>query len=163
MTQEEILKTVTSYHARDVTVTGGEPLAQRGCIKLLRALCDGGYRVSLETSGALDLSLVDARVMKVVDLKTPASKESQRNCYSNVALLGRDDQLKFVICDRPDYEWARAQLYQRRLHERCEVLFSPCHGKMDAARLADWILADALPVRLQVQLHKYLWGDVRGR
>jgi len=146
-----------------VCVTGGEPLAQRGCLELLRGLCDAGLRVSLETSGALDISGVDARVTRVVDIKTPASGEVGRNRWENLDLLRGSDQLKLVICDRADYEWARAQLQSRQLVKRCPVLFSPSHGQLAPATLAGWILEDRLPVRFQMQLHKALWGDVPGR
>jgi 7-carboxy-7-deazaguanine synthase len=149
--------------ARHVCVTGGEPLAQRGCLELLRGLCDAGLRVSLETSGALDISGVDARVTRVVDIKTPASGEVDRNRWDNLDLLRGSDQLKLVICDRADYEWARELLQSRQLVERCPVLFSPSHGQLAPATLAGWILEDRLPVRFQMQLHKALWGDVPGR
>ena len=149
--------------ARHVCVTGGEPLAQPRCLELLRQLCDAGLQVSLETSGALDIREVDPRVSRVVDLKTPASGEQERNRYENLDFLTPRDQLKFVLCDRPDYEWARAQVMERRLHERCQVLFSPSWGQLEAATLAGWIVEDRLPVRFQVQLHKLLWGDTPGR
>ncbi|MBA2591513.1 MAG: 7-carboxy-7-deazaguanine synthase QueE [Gammaproteobacteria bacterium] len=158
---EEILMAVGRYATRYVTVTGGEPLAQPACLALLTRLCDAGYRVSLETGGALDISGVDARVMKVVDLKTPGSGEAHRNLYDNLRYLNERDEVKFVICDRNDYEWARARL--RALALPCEVLFSPSHGQLDPALLADWVLADGLAVRFQIQLHKVLWGDVPGR
>lgn len=159
----EILQTIGDYRTRHVTVTGGEPLAQKNCLDLLRQLCDEGYEVSLETSGFLDIKGVDPRVMKILDLKTPASGEENKNRLENLDYLIPHDQIKFVICDETDYQWAKQMLRQYRLHERCEVLFSPAHGQMDAARLADWILRDKLPVRFQIQLHKYLWGDERGR
>jgi len=159
----DVLSTVAAYSTRYITVTGGEPLAQKNCLHLLTQLCDEDFMVSLETSGALDISGVDPRVRRILDLKTPGSGEAQKNLYSNLALLGPCDEIKVVICDRPDYEWARRQLTEHRLYERCEVLFSPVHGKLDARELADWILQDRLPVRLQIQLHKYLWGDERGR
>lgn len=158
-----IVAEVAGHGARHVCVTGGEPLAQKRCLILLQRLCDAGYEVSLETSGALDISFVDARVRKVVDFKTPASGEMERNRWDNIACLSPHDQVKFVICDRADYEWSVQRMYEYRLHERCQVLFSPSHGQADARELAEWILADRLPVRLQVQLHKYLWGDERGR
>lgn len=163
MTLEAILEQVGSYRTQYVTVTGGEPLAQKACLPLLQRLCDAGYRVSLETSGALDVAAVDPRVSKVMDLKTPGSGEVERNRYENIELLGPQDQLKFVICGRADYDWARGQLATHDLGGRCEVLFSPGHGQQDAAELADWILQDRLPVRFQLQLHKYLWGNERGR
>lgn len=161
MSLEEILMAVGQHATRYVTVTGGEPLAQPACLALLTRLCDTGYRVSLETGGALDISGVDARVMKVVDLKTPGSGEAHRNLYDNLRYLNERDEVKFVICDRNDYEWARARL--RELALPCEVLFSPSHGQLDPALLADWVLTDHLPVRFQIQLHKVLWGDVPGR
>lgn len=154
---------VASYSPRYVTVTGGEPLAQPACRELLARLAERGYEVSLETSGALDIAGIDRRVSVVMDLKTPASGEEARNRYENVTLLKANDQVKFVICDRADYDWSRAKLREHRLAERCDVLFSPAHGQLAPGQLADWILADRLPVRLQVQLHKILWGDVPGR
>jgi 7-carboxy-7-deazaguanine synthase len=158
-----ILGRVAGYGPRYVTVTGGEPLAQRNCLTLLRALCDAGYTVSLETSGALPVDAVDPRVVKVMDLKTPGSGEVEKNRYENLAVLGSSDQIKFVICDRADYEWARALIARYRLDAVCELLFSPSHGQQDPAQLAEWILEDRLPVRLQLQLHKQLWGNARGR
>ncbi|HNI65535.1 MAG TPA: 7-carboxy-7-deazaguanine synthase QueE, partial [Pseudomonadales bacterium] len=147
-----------------VCVTGGEPLAQPRCLDLLVRLCDLGYRVSLETSGAIDLDGVDARVVKVMDLKTPGSGEVERNLWRNLDLLNPHDQIKLVLRDRRDYEWARFMLDQHRLPERVEaVLFSPCQGELDPARLAQWMLDDRLPVRFQLQLHKVLWGDQPGR
>jgi 7-carboxy-7-deazaguanine synthase len=162
-TLEQIESKVRDYAPRYVTVTGGEPLAQPACRTLLKRLADAGYEVSLETSGALDISDIDTRVSVVMDLKTPGSGEASRNHYANIAHLKSHDQVKFVICDRADYEWSRAQVAEHRLSERCEVLFSPSYGQMNPGTLADWILADRLPVRLQVQLHKILWGDVPGR
>lgn len=158
----EILGRVAGFQARHVTVTGGEPLAQPACLPLLEQLCDAGYCVSLETSGALDVGGVDPRVTKVLDLKTPGSGEVGRNLYRNLELLVPRDQVKFVICDRADYEWARAQIAEHRLAGRCELLFSPAWGQQDPARLAEWILEDRLPVRFQLQLHKILWGDEPG-
>jgi 7-carboxy-7-deazaguanine synthase len=163
MTIEAVLESVRAHGAKYVTVTGGEPLAQKNCLMLLERLCDGGFDVSLETSGAIDVSRVDPRVVKILDVKTPASGESAKNRFENLALLGPRDQIKFVICDRADYEWSKALVARERLAARCEVLFSPCHGRLAPGELADWILADRLPVRLQIQLHKVLWGDVRGR
>jgi 7-carboxy-7-deazaguanine synthase len=160
---DAILAEVARHGVRHVCVTGGEPLAQKRCINLLRALCDAGYEVSLETSGAIDIAPVDARVSRVVDLKTPGSKEMHRNLLSNVPLLTARDQVKFVVCDRADYEWARAMLAEHALASRCEVLFSPSFGQVGARELAEWILADRLPVRFQMQLHKELWGDARGK
>ena len=158
----EILERVAEYTPRYVTVTGGEPLAQRNCIPLLRSLCDAGYAVSLETSGALPLDAVDPRVVKVMDLKTPGSGEAEKNRYENLAALTPTDQIKFVICDRTDYEWTRDLIAHRQLDQVCELLFSPSHGQQDHTRLAEWILEDRLPVRLQLQLHKQLWGNQRG-
>lgn len=162
-TLEQVLERVGSYGVRHVCVTGGEPLAQKHCLALLQALCDAGYSVSLETSGAMDISGVDARVTRVVDIKTPASNESHRNRFENFAALRQDEQIKFVICSRPDYEWSRDLLRERSLHEVSTVLFSPSYGQVEPRDLAQWILDDRLPVRLQVQLHKYLWGDTPGK
>jgi 7-carboxy-7-deazaguanine synthase len=158
----EVLARVLDYQVRHVCVTGGEPLAQPACRELLTALCDAGYLVSLETSGALDIASVDRRVAIVLDLKTPGSGECARNLWDNLKHLKGDDQVKFVICNRADYDWAREQLRQHDLTRICEVLFSPAWDEQPARELADWILADRLPVRLQVQLHKYLWGNVPG-
>ena len=149
--------------ARHVCVTGGEPLAQKPCLSLLAGLCDAGFAVSLETSGAIDASAVDARVVRVIDVKTPGSGESHRNLDLSLQRLRPGDLLKFVICDRVDYEWSRRKVQDERLDARCPVLFSPSYQQQSAADLADWILADKLPVRFQVQLHKVLWGDVPGR
>lgn len=158
----EILAEVARFGTRHVCVTGGEPLAQPACLPLLATLADEGYSVSLETSGALDIAGVDARVTVVMDVKTPASGESQRNLPANLEHLKPTDQLKFVICDRTDYEWARRQLVELDLATRCEVLFSPSWEQQPARELAEWILADRLPVRFQLQLHKILWGNVPG-
>lgn len=159
----EILERVAGYKPRYVCVTGGEPLAQPNSIELLRRLCDAGYEVSLETSGAFDVLAVDCRVSRVLDLKTPGSGEAVRNRYENMALLTRNDQVKFVLCSREDYDWAVSKLIEYRLDERVdEVLFSPSYGQLDGRELADWIVADNLPVRLQLQLHKILWNDARG-
>ena len=158
----EILAQVAQYPVRYVTLTGGEPLAQREALVLLRALCDAGYDVSLETSGALDISGVDARVARIVDIKTPGSGEVEKNRWENLTLLTAHDELKFVIVDEADYQWARGILQKYDLAARCPLLFSPVHG-MNAGLLADWILRDHLPVRLQLQLHKLLWNDARGR
>ncbi|QKT04315.1 7-carboxy-7-deazaguanine synthase QueE [Ectothiorhodospiraceae bacterium 2226] len=163
MSLGEILAEVARYTPRYVTVTGGEPLAQKNCLELLTRLCDAGYEVSLETSGALDVAEVDARVVKVLDLKTPGSGESARNRWENLAHLSARDQIKFVLCDRADYEWAREVLRERALAARCEVLFSPSYGQLAPAALAEWVLADRLPVRVQIQLHKVLWGEAQGR
>ncbi len=159
----EVLDQVASFGARYVTVTGGEPLAQPNCLRLMEKLCDAGYQVSLETSGALDIAGVDPRVSIVMDLKTPGSAEVSRNMYANLALLERKDQVKFVICDRQDFSWASFKVREYGLLERVgEVLFSPSVGQQDAAELAEWILAERLPVRFQMQLHKILWGDKPG-
>ncbi|MEJ2590671.1 MAG: 7-carboxy-7-deazaguanine synthase QueE [Candidatus Thiodiazotropha sp.] len=160
---EEILEQVREYRCDQVCVTGGEPLAQKGALDLLSALCDAGYRVSLETSGALDISPVDPRVSRVMDIKTPGSGEVERNLMSNLDQLKAQDQVKFVIADERDYHWSCELMQSRRLHQRCEVLFSPVHGTLPASQLAEWVLRDRLPVRFQLQLHKILWGDERGR
>ena len=161
---DQVIREVRKYNTRYVTVTGGEPLAQAGCIPLLAALCDLDYEVSLETSGAMDVSAVDPRVVKVLDLKTPGSREMARNLESNIALLNPHDQVKFVICDREDYLWAKAKVAEFALDEKvADVLFSPSNEELGAGELADWILADQLAVRMQVQLHKYLWGNEPGR
>ncbi|MGN6313844.1 MAG: 7-carboxy-7-deazaguanine synthase QueE [Rhodanobacteraceae bacterium] len=160
---DEILAEVARYGARHVCVTGGEPLAQKRCLDLLARLCDAGYEVSLETSGALDVSQVDPRVRRVMDLKAPGSGESARNLMGNLKHLGARDQVKIVIADRIDYEWATAMLREHDLPARCMVLFSPVYGKLQPRALAEWILQDRLPVRLQVQLHKILWGEEPGR
>ncbi|WP_160286099.1 7-carboxy-7-deazaguanine synthase QueE [Pseudomonas sp. QL9] len=161
---DAILETVASYRPRYVCVTGGEPLAQPNCIPLLQRLCDAGYSVSLETSGALDISAVDPRVSRVLDLKTPGSDEVARNRYENIGLLTANDQVKFVLCSREDYDWAVSKLIEYRLDERAgEVLFSPSHHQLAPRDLADWIVADNLPVRFQMQLHKVLWNDEPGR
>jgi 7-carboxy-7-deazaguanine synthase len=160
---DTILAEVARHGVRHVCVTGGEPLAQKRCIKLLEALCDAGYEVSLETSGAIDIAPVDPRVSRVVDLKTPGSKEMHRNLLSNLPLLTAHDQVKFVICDRADYDWARAMVAEHALADRCDVLFSPSQDELAPRDLADWIIADRLPVRFQLQLHKVLWGDTPGK
>ncbi len=162
-TIDEILAEVAGYGARHVCVTGGEPLAQKRCLALLARLCDAGYEVSLETSGALDVAGVDARVRKVVDLKAPGSGEAARNLRSNLDALTPFDQLKIVVAGRADYEWARARIAEHRLAARCTVLLSPVHGALEPRELAEWILADRLPVRMQLQLHKLLWGEQPGR
>ncbi|MBL1458550.1 7-carboxy-7-deazaguanine synthase QueE [Methylophaga sp.] len=159
----DIVAEVKSYNPRYVTVTGGEPLAQNTCRELLTALCDLDVEVSLETSGAMDISDIDPRVVRVMDLKTPASGEVSKNRYSNIDLLNHHDQIKFVICNREDYDWAREQLSSLELIDRCEILFSPVHGDLTPTDLAEWIIADNLPVRMQIQLHKYLWNDAQGR
>lgn len=159
----ELVQIATDSAVRHVCVTGGEPLAQRACHALLEMLCDQGFRVSLETSGAMDVSAVDPRVSRVVDLKTPGSGEAARNRLENLALLGESDQLKVVICSRADYDWACAVLREYSEQLKCQVLFSPSWGQQEARELAEWILQDRLDVRLQLQLHKYLWGEEPGR
>jgi 7-carboxy-7-deazaguanine synthase len=160
---EAIVDTVRGYGAQYVCVTGGEPLAQPNCLKLLERLCDAGFHVSLETSGAFDIGLVDARVSRVVDVKTPDSNEAARNRIENFELLTLSDQLKFVICSRDDYDWSKAFLQEHGLPEHCRILFSPSYNQVSPTALAEWILADRLPVRFQLQLHKILWGDVPGK
>ena len=157
------LEAAARYRTRYVTVTGGEPLAQKSCHVLLTELCERGYSVSLETSGAIDVSAVDARVSKILDIKTPGSGEVAKNLWSNLIHLNARDEIKFVICNEADYEWAKEQLAQRDLGAICPVLFSPAYRDLDATRLADWILRDQLAVRLQTQLHKQLWGEQPGR
>jgi 7-carboxy-7-deazaguanine synthase len=159
----EILDQVAGYNVRHVCVTGGEPLAQTSCHLLLEALCDAGYQVSLETSGAMDIGEVDPRVIKVLDIKTPGSGEHHRNLLGNLQHLRPSDQVKLVVCDEADYRWAASLILDHALHERCTVLFSPVTPGCQPGDLADWILQDRLPVRLQIQLHKILWGDARGR
>jgi 7-carboxy-7-deazaguanine synthase len=160
---DAILESVRSFEALHVCVTGGEPLAQPSCLVLLERLCEAGYRVSLETSGAMSIAGVDPRVSRVVDVKTPGSGEAARNRTENFALLTQIDQVKFVICSREDYDWSKAYLEEHALAKRCRVLFSPSYAQVSPATLADWILEDRLPVRFQLQLHKILWGDVPGR
>jgi 7-carboxy-7-deazaguanine synthase len=160
---EAVVRKVEELGGRYVCVTGGEPLAQKSCLTLLTRLCDAGCRVSLETSGAMSLEGVDERVVRVVDLKTPGSREESRNRYEELARLGPKDLVKFVICDRGDYEWSCAKVRELGLEGRCTVLFSPSHEQLPARQLADWILEDRLPVRFQIQLHKYLWGNVPGK
>ncbi len=164
MDLDAVLERVGALGARHVTVTGGEPLAQPACLPLLSRLCDAGFETSLETSGALDISSVDPRVVRVVDLKTPGSGESSRNRWENIASLTRNDQVKFVICDRDDYDWSLRACREHALFDRVsDVLFSPSHTELPARHLADWIVADRVPVRMQIQLHKVLWGDEQGR
>jgi len=160
---DAIVAEVASYGVRRVCVTGGEPLAQKRCLLLLQTLCDAGYDVSLETSGALDVSAVDPRVSRVVDIKTPASGEEARNRWENLPLLTARDQIKFVICSRADYDWSRATVAAHALDSRCTVWFSPSNSEVPPRQLADWIVADRLPVRFQMQLHKLLWNDEPGR
>jgi 7-carboxy-7-deazaguanine synthase len=162
-TIEEVLAKVAEYSPRYVCVTGGEPLAQKTCLPLLKSLCDAGYRVSLETSGAMPLGAVDPRVIRVVDVKTPGSREERRNRYDELTLLRPAEQIKFVICDRADYEWSRAKVAELDLTARCTVLFSPSADQLPARELAEWILEDRLAVRFQLQLHKILWGNVPGK
>ena len=163
LTIENILKEVKQYNPRYITITGGEPLVQLESLLLMKQLCDLGYVVSLETSGALPIALVDSRVIKIVDIKTPGSKEVHRNHFENIEALLSHDQVKFVICDRADYDWSKSILEKYQLLTRCEVLFSPSHQQLANPVLADWIVEDRLPVRFQLQMHKYVWGDVPGR
>lgn len=162
-TIESVLAEVAKYPARQVCVTGGEPLAQKECLPLLAALCDTGYDVCLETSGALDIGGVDPRVARIMDLKAPDSGECTRNRWENLILLNQRDEIKIVIASRADYEWARELLREHRLDARCQVLLSPAQGLIDPTALADWILADGLNVRFQLQLHKLLWGNAKGK
>jgi 7-carboxy-7-deazaguanine synthase len=163
MTLAAIMAQVAPHQAHYVTVTGGEPLAQKNCLLLLHELCNAGYSVSLETSGALEVSEVDERVSKILDIKTPGSGEVEKNLWSNLAHLTPRDEIKFVLCDEQDYLWAVEQLRKRDLAAICPVLFSPAYRKLAEPTLADWILRDRLPVRMQIQLHKHLWGNVPGR
>ena len=163
MTLDEILTKVASYGTRFVTVTGGEPLAQKACFDLLRMLCDAGYEVSLETGGAIDTSDVDPRVAVILDVKTPGSGEMANNVWTNLEHLKPQDEVKFVLCDRQDYEWAKQMLSERGIADKCSVLFSPVYSQVNPTELADWILQDRLPVRMQVQLHKILWGETPGK
>jgi 7-carboxy-7-deazaguanine synthase len=160
---DEVIQKVRDFATHHVCVTGGEPLAQKACLTLLQRLCDAGLRVSLETSGAMTLNEVDPRVVMVVDVKTPGSGEESRNRYEELQRLKPTDLVKFVICSREDYEWSRAKLDELQLAARCTVLFSPSHEQLPPGTLADWLLEDHLPVRFQVQLHKYLWGNVAGK
>lgn len=159
---DDIVAEVRGYGVQHVCVTGGEPLAQKGCLPLLNRLCDAGLSVSLETSGALDISAVDPRVSRIVDLKAPGSNEEGRNLWSNLALLSPHDELKLVLSSAEDYAWAKQQLHTHQLATRCPVLFSPVQGELDPTQLAEWIIADRLPVRFQLQLHKVLWGNRPG-
>ena len=163
LTLGDVLIEVARHGARQVCVTGGEPLAQKACLPLLAALCDAGYSVSLETSGALDISAVDPRVSRIMDLKAPASGETDRNHWDNLGQLNARDELKIVLADEADYAWAKSVLAARRLDAICPVLLSPVAGKLDAKQLAEWVLRDKLPVRVQLQLHKIIWGAERGR
>ncbi|MGB4065960.1 MAG: 7-carboxy-7-deazaguanine synthase QueE [Azonexus sp.] len=162
-TVESVLAEVGKYPARQICVTGGEPLAQKDCLPLLTALCDAGYDVSLETSGALDVAGVDPRVARIMDLKAPDSGESARNLWSNLDVLSQRDEIKIVIASRSDYEWARDVLRERQLDRLCPVLLSPAGGLIEPQSLADWILEDGLNVRFQLQLHKLLWGNMKGK
>lgn len=162
-TISEVLEAVAAYGARYVCVTGGEPLAQKNVLPLLAALADAGYSVSLETSGALDITGVDPRISRIVDVKTPGSGEVARNRWQNLVRLTEHDEIKFVLCGADDYEWAKRVMVQHRLAQICPVLFSPSYGQLDPAALAEWILRDRLPVRFQLQLHKQLWGETPGR
>lgn len=163
VTLSALLTQVADYGVPTVCVTGGEPLSQKNCLPLLAALCDAGYSVSLETSGALDVSQVDARVSRIVDVKPPASGEVERNRWENLAHLTSQDEIKFVLADRADYDWAREVIQAQNLTKICPVLFSPVQGELPPEQLAEWILADKLPVRMQVQLHKILWGNRPGK
>jgi 7-carboxy-7-deazaguanine synthase len=163
MSLEQILEKVASYGAKYVTVTGGEPLAQKECIPLLERLCDAGYSVSLETSGAMDTSKVDVRVSVILDIKTPGSGEETKNLWSNLDRIKPTDEVKFVLCGREDYDWARQVLAERGIADKCTVLFSPGYSQLNPTDLADWVLQDRLPVRMQVQLHKILWGETPGK
>jgi len=162
MSLGEIMQAVSGHQSQYVTVTGGEPLAQDSCNDLLCLLCDNNYDVSLETSGTITVANVDHRVIKILDLKTPGSGEADNNLFENLHYLNSHDQIKFVICDKQDYAWSKQIIQEHRLTEKTEVLFSPSHAQLPAAELAQWILADKLSVRIQIQLHKYLWGDKRG-
>lgn len=163
LTTTEILDRIVAIGCPTICVTGGEPLAQKGCLPLLTALCDAGYSLSLETSGALDIGTVDPRVSRIVDIKTPGSGESDKNLWSNLDHLTARDELKFVLASEDDYIWAKSVVAARRLDERCLVLFSPVAGQLEPSLLAEWILRDRLPVRLQLQLHRVIWGETRGR
>jgi len=159
----DIIEEVQSIGAKYINVTGGEPLAQKRVHSLMQQLCDLGYQVSLETSGALDVSEVDSRVIKVLDVKTPGSSEESKNKSQNYAYLNKADQVKYVICDQADFFWSKEHMYEHQLQDKCEVLFSPVQGQLDATELANWVLQEKLPVRFQIQLHKYLWGDQPGK
>jgi 7-carboxy-7-deazaguanine synthase len=163
LTVADVLQRVAGFGCATVCVTGGEPLAQKNCLPLLAALCNAGHSVSLETSGALDIGGIDPRVARIVDLKAPGSGEQEKNLWENLDLLTAHDELKFVLASREDYDWAVSACRQRRLFERCPVLFSPVQGQLDPAQLAQWIIDEHLPVRFQLQLHKLLWGNTRGR
>lgn len=163
MELDQIMAQVSEYDSRYVTVTGGEPLAQKECLILLKKLCDAGYEVSLETGGAIDTSAVDNRVAVILDVKTPGSGEAEKNLWDNLQHLKPKDEVKFVLCDRSDYDWAKQVLIERAINSKCSVLFSPVYSQVSPTELAEWILHDRLPVRMQIQLHKVLWGEVAGR
>jgi 7-carboxy-7-deazaguanine synthase len=163
VSMDDILQKTAEFGVQHVCVTGGEPLGQKRCVELLKKLCDAGYQVSLETSGAVDISATDTRVSRVLDIKTPGSQEVEKNLWSNLDQLTAHDQIKFVICSREDYEWSKALLHERQLDQRCEVIFSPSYQQIAPRDLAEWIVADRLPVRFQLQLHKQLWGEETGR
>ena len=163
MALEDIIEQVAGHGARYVTVTGGEPLAQKECLVLLKQLCDAGYEVSLETGGAIDTSGVDARVAVILDIKTPGSGEVEKNLWQNLQHLKPMDEVKFVLCDRSDYDWAKQMLAEKGIADKCSVLFSPVYQQVNPTELAEWILHDKLTVRMQVQLHKILWGEVAGK
>jgi 7-carboxy-7-deazaguanine synthase len=163
MSIDEIAGQVTEYAVKHVTITGGEPLAQKNCNELMTRLCDLGHEVSLETSGAVSVAGIDPRVVKVMDVKTPGSGEVEKNLYENFKILDDKDQIKFVICNEDDYDWCREIINKHQLNEGYQILFSPSHEELEPGVLADWILRDKLSVRLQIQLHKYLWGNVPGR
>jgi len=162
MDMASIIERVRQYNTTHITVTGGEPLAQKNCLELLSKLCDLGYDVSLETSGAILVDKVDKRVVKVLDIKTPASAEESKNKFENIQYINAGDQIKFVICDENDYQWSKQVIDDYQLDSRCEILFSPSRDQLDATTLADWVLRDQINVRFQIQLHKYLWGDKPG-
>ena len=163
MAFDEIIKVIKAYDTKYITVTGGEPLAQSQCLDLLKSLCDLDYQVSIETSGALDIRDVDQRVSKVMDIKTPGSKEESKNKLGNIEYLTQNDEVKFVICSAADYEWSKKMVDDYQLSDKCGVLFSPSYDEQNVTQLAEWVLRDQLPVRLQVQLHKFLWGNVAGK
>lgn len=158
----EIMQQIAQFGSRYVTVTGGEPLAQKECHDLLKVLCDEGYSVSLETGGAMDIASVDSRVSVIFDIKTPASNEEKNMRWKNIDFLQAKDEIKFVICDRADYDWAKTKIKELKLNEKCPILFSPSYHDLPAEILAAWVLEDKLPVRMQLQLHKILWGEKQG-
>lgn len=160
---DDVLAAISEHHTPYVTVTGGEPLAQKNSLVLLKKLCDAGYQVSLETSGALNVCDVDSRVSKVMDIKTPASGEVEKNLWANIDCLTSHDQVKFVLCNRADYDWATSILRHYQIADKCEVLFSPSHREISIHDLAEWVLHDHLPVRVQIQLHKHIWGETPGK